>query len=103
MGREPEWHFIHNTKGLNFGSNLREHERPESQLGAMRDGRTQTGKATYNSGLAYELISQFKLTSSNCGVVHSIPSLVSFDQRSRIEISNCGASKTSQRYKTLWP
>ncbi len=28
--------------------------------------------ANYNSALAYELISQFRLISSNCGVVHSI-------------------------------
>jgi hypothetical protein len=39
-------HFIHNTGGLNFGSNVREHERPRSQPGATAKW-TNTDRESY--------------------------------------------------------
>jgi len=68
-------------------SGLRESgkEQPEDSAQAVLPHSSQktaeqaTSLAVYSSALAYELISQFKLISSNCGVVHSmIPSLVAF-------------------------
>lgn len=41
-------------------------------LGFNVELQTVTFVQDYNSALAYGLISQFRLTSSNCGVVHSM-------------------------------
>lgn len=43
----------------------------------MTPSQTESG---YNSARAYELISQFRLISSNCGGVHSIDLVLSVSQ-----------------------